>query len=88
MFKIGQKVICINDISHIIYNIKELIKNNEYIICDIDFATGDIKVDLKSDLYWCSSRFKLLSPKSAIKELVKSFVEVKETSDIPIKELV
>lgn len=86
MFKIGQKVVCMNDAPGYIDGCKFLIKNNIYIIEDI--LNDEIKV-LGDNGFWFANRFRpldydIISNKDIIGELTeeKADIEIKE----PIKQ--
>ncbi len=102
MFKIGQKVVCIDHIGT-----TNIIKDKIYIINGFSpCSCGEDHLILKgvqdiSNLTICTAshelhkntcfwqrRFSPIISGSAIKDLCNDFKEIKEISDVPIKELI
>lgn len=102
MFKVGQRIVCIND-----SDTEGINKNSIYIIEGFSpCSCGESHIILKSvrnssnitkctvsdklhllTCYW-QRRFVPIVDNSAIKDLCNDFKEILETLDVPIKELV
>ncbi len=92
MFKIGQKVVFIgldpDSMDGLLPPKKDEIVtifklyNNGYILKEYPVGLGN------STQWFMNSELRALKPESAIKDLCNDFKEIKETLDVPIKELV
>ena len=95
-FKIGQKVVCIDDVPKMfpgpslikkgkIYTIETIVNNNN----GVGVILEEVKSINNKNGSYLASRFRpLKEDKSAIKDLCNDFIEVLEKSDIKVKELI
>lgn len=82
-WKIGQKLVCIQDDWDPWFTGK--VRKGDIVTYDGPGVFGHFKIREEFDTFYHSDRFRPMLGDSAKQELISSFTEVTETSDLPIR---